>query len=152
VRDHCRAWSARRARPRVGRDRLLHGEHLDVPGSEPRAYLEPEQPDQPARGIPAGATVTSIDAFINWDGNPPSGTVYRTQICDYNTLVCLNSGSTSGNHWSIAGWPGWAGKPAATWSFKIAAEIDDGSTSTIHKVYSPTRYTNSRWVTVYYSY
>jgi hypothetical protein len=103
-------------------------------------------------GVPAGATVTSIDAFVNWDSSPPSGTVYRTEICDYNTLVCLGSGAASGNYWSVAGWTGWAGKPAASWAFKFGAEIDDGSTSTIHQAYSPTRYTNSRSVTVNYSY
>jgi hypothetical protein len=106
----------------------------------------------PPAGVPANATVTSINAFINWESNPPFGTVYSTRICDYNTLVCLNSGTTSGNNWSISGWTGWAGKPAATWTFKISAEIDDFSTSTIHQVYNPTRYTNARSVTVNYSY
>jgi hypothetical protein len=64
----------------------------------------------------------------------------------------LGSGSASGNYRSIAAWPGWAGKHAVTWAFEIGAEIDDGSTSTIHQVYSATRYTNSRSVTVNYSY
>jgi hypothetical protein len=105
----------------------------------------------PPAGVPANATIYRTWAWLQWESNAPSGSVYRGTLCNRATMVCgtipLNGGQgVSGEVTALNG------LSAATTTFVTTAEIDDFSSSSIHAAVSPPRFTNSKGLIVYYTY